>query len=181
MVREEFTEHLFFCTKSLLVRSVHDLSTRVTLVRNVGLFRYWTLLNLPLFLMAAPILWLMLESSVTVLRSYNNGPSHGSHVPQSGGTISPGQPITWIHRLPELALPQLVLAIAAFASFHVQIINRIASAYPIWYVMIAGWLVNNQTDSFTTKSKRREQWIVRGLIIYALVQGMLYSNFLPPA
>lgn len=180
-MRQESAEHLFFCTKPLLVSSVHELSTRITPVRDVGLFRYWTLSNLPLFLMAAPILWLMLESSVTILRSYNHGPSHGFHVPQPGGTISPGQSIAWVHIFPELALPQLVLAIAAFTSFHVQIINRIASAYPTWYVMIAGWLVNKRTDSSTATSVPREQWVVRGLIIYALVQGTLYSNFLPPA
>lgn len=180
-MREDFAQYLLVCTKSLLVSPMHELSTRITPGRNVGLFRYWTLSNLPLFLIAAPILWLMLVSSVTVLRSYNHGPSYGLHIPQGVGTIRPSRPFAWVHSLPELALPQLVLAIAAITSFHVQITNRIASAYPTWYVMVAGWLVSEQAKLSSAKSLHRDQWIVRGLIIYALVQGMLYANFLPPA
>lgn len=155
--------------------------TYLTLPRNVGLFRYWTISNLPLFLVAAPMLWVLLESSVTVLRNCVQRPLHGLHVLQVGETVDPSFSASGAHSLPELALPQLMLAIAAITNFHVQIINRIASAYPTWYVMVAGWLVDKRTTTSVGKSSSRDQWFIRGMIMYALVQGMLFANFLPPA
>ncbi|KAF1845452.1 glycosyltransferase family 76 protein [Cucurbitaria berberidis CBS 394.84] len=148
---------------------------------NVGFFRYWTLSNFPLFLLAAPMLWLLLESSVTVLRSCIQRPLHGHHASQTHGTVGPKSASSVAHSLPELALPQLVLAVMAFTSFHVQIINRIASAYPTWYVMIATWLGDSKTTRGSGEFSRRDQWFVRGMVIYALTQGMLFANFLPPA
>ena len=131
--------------------------------------------------MAAPMLWLLLESSVTVLRSCYHPPFRGRPVPQDGVTGAPRNTPPVAHYVPELALPQLVLAIAAFTSFHVQIVNRIASGYPTWYSMVATWLVTEQLTSSGAKHQRPNQWIIRGMIIYALVQGMLFANFLPPA
>lgn len=148
-------------------------------VRNVGLFRYWTFPNLPLFLMAAPMLWLLLESSVTVLRSYFQPLRHGCFVPQTGVTGNSKNTPLVMHLFPELAIPQLVLAIAAITSFHVQIVNRIASGYPTWYAMIAVWMVDGSFRNL--KYQRRSHWVVRGMIMYGLVQGMLFANFLPPA
>lgn len=84
-----------------------------------------------------------------------------------------------MHLNPELAIPQLVLAIAAITNFHVQIVNRIASGYPTWYAMVAVWLVSGSLQG--TKHDRRSCWVIRGMIMYGLVQGMLFANFLPPA
>ncbi|KAH7383226.1 GPI mannosyltransferase 2 [Pyrenochaeta sp. MPI-SDFR-AT-0127] len=148
---------------------------------NVGLFRYWTIPNLPLFLMATPMLWLLLKSGVTVLRSCIQQPLYGRHAPKTGDTLKPSTPSAGVHSLPELALPQLMLAVAAIISFHVQIVNRIASAYPSWYVMIATWLLDRQRTESARKTSSRDEWIIRGMIMYALVQGMLFANFLPPA
>jgi phosphatidylinositol glycan class V len=149
-------------------------------VRNVGLFRYWTLSNLPLFLLAAPVLWLLFASSVTVLRSCADHPLHWRPVPRTGGTPNPGNSSTAICKLPELALPQLLLAVAATTTFHVQIVNRIASGYPIWYLIMATWL-DGQHKTTPGQHLQRAQCFSRGIVIYALVQAMLYANFLPPA
>jgi phosphatidylinositol glycan class V len=154
--------------------------TTLTLLRNVGLFRYWTLSNLPLFLLAAPVLWLLFASSVTVLRSCADHPLHWRPVPRTGGTSDPRNGSRAICKLPELALPQLLLAVAATTTFHVQIVNRIASGYPIWYLIIATWLDDQHTAS-PGKHLQRAQWFSRGIVVYALIQGMLYANFLPPA
>lgn len=153
----------------------------LTFVRNVGLFRYWTASNLPLFLLAAPILWLLFSSGVTVLRNCIQRPLHGRPVPRDGETSNPrnGSPV--ICKLPELALPQLLLAVTATTSFHIQIVNRIASGYPVWYLAIATWLVERKTRYSALNTSQQDQWIVRGTIVYALAQGMLYANFLPPA
>lgn len=150
----------------------------LTSFRNVGLFNYWTLSNLPLFLMAAPMLWLLLVSSVTVLRSHFQPPFHGRPVPHDRVTDRPKDTSALTHQVPELALPQLVLAVTAATSFHVQIVNRLASGYPTWYMMIATWLVHDRQEPI---NKRQGEWIVRGLLIYALTQGTLFANFLPPA
>lgn len=153
----------------------------LTLARNVGLFRYWALPNIPLFVMAAPMLWVLITSGLTVLRGHLQPLLHGRPVPQDGATAEPRSNSTVSHYFPELALPQLVLAIAAITSFHVQIVNRLASGYPTWYMMIATWLVDEQTKPNTAKARQRSQWIVRGMLTYAIAQGMLFANFLPPA
>ncbi|KAF1834334.1 GPI mannosyltransferase 2 [Decorospora gaudefroyi] len=148
---------------------------------DVGLFRYWTLSNLPLFLLAAPVLGLLFTSSVTVLRSCVQRPLCGHPVPQTSGTSTPRNATSAVCKLPELALPQLLLAVAATTTFHVQIVNRVASGYPIWYLIVATWLVNTKDTSLTARHSQRAQCLIRGFIMYALVQGMLFANFLPPA
>lgn len=151
--------------------------SRLTCERNVGLFRYWTFPNLPLFLLAAPVVWLLLESSVTVLRIRFQGPLHGTRVQLTSTQASPRNSLFTMCNLPELALPQFVLALTAVTSFHIQIVNRIASGYPIWYAAIADLLLSHECTHIAKKG----EFIVRGIIIYTLVQGMLFANFLPPA
>ena len=129
--------------------------------------------NLPLFLLALPMLWLLIYSSVTVLRIGYAQPLHGRPVPHARNTIQSKHAPSVTYDLPELALPQLVLAFAAATSFHVQIVNRIASGYPIWYLVVAAWLAEDRSS--------RGQWAIRAMIMYSMIQGMLYANFLPPA
>lgn len=71
-----------------------------------------------------------------------------------------------------LALPQLSLAILALVSYHVQIITRLASGYPLWYI----WLAHQ-----TVKGGTRPSATIRWMVIYALIQAGLYASFLPPA
>jgi hypothetical protein len=153
----------------------------LTRLRNVGLFHYWTLSNFPLFIMAAPMLWLLLVSSVTVLRCYFQPQFRGCTVPHGSVTARTKDTSAITHDVPELALPQLVLAITATTSFHVQIVNRLASGYPTWYVMVATWLVQDRQELSNVRIRPRNQWVVRGLLIYAMTQGILFANFLPPA
>lgn len=83
--------------------------------------------------------------------------------------------------LPQLALPQLALSIAAVTSFHVQVITRLSSGYPMWYLVVANWTLRQSSGSSTAKNDKRPQWVVRGIVLYAIVQGLLFANFLPPA
>lgn len=154
---------------------------RLIRLRNVGLFHYWTLANIPLFLMAAPMLWLLLVSSVTVLRRYFQPRFRGRTVPHGSVTVEPKDTSAITHHVPELALPQLVLAVTATTSFHVQIVNRLASGYPTWYIMLATWLIQDRQELGNMRNKSRNQRVVRGLLIYAMTQGILFANFLPPA
>lgn len=91
------------------------------------------------------------------------------------------------------ALPQALLAVLALTNFHVQIINRISSGYPIWYIVIAMAITQTSNGSATgdqsvlgkvmTRFERSavQKGIFRAMVLYALVQGALYASFLPPA
>jgi len=71
-----------------------------------------------------------------------------------------------------LALPQLAVASLALTSFHVQIITRLSSGYPLWYLVLAREIVEN---------RKHAKWVLRYMVIYALTQGALFAGFLPPA
>ena len=81
--------------------------------------------------------------------------------------------------LARLAVPQGLLAVMAFTSYHVQIINRISSGYPLWY----WYLVTSAVDlsSSTPKHSRTLVAAVYSMVAYALIQGVLFGSFLPPA
>jgi phosphatidylinositol glycan class V len=82
-----------------------------------------------------------------------------------------------------LAMPQVVLALAAFTSYHVQIINRLSSGYPLWYIWLASEIAvpaKQPRDNLISRGGKA-QLIVRSIAIYAIVQGGLFASFLPPA
>ncbi|CAI6325031.1 unnamed protein product [Periconia digitata] len=148
---------------------------------NVGFFRYWTLPNIPLFLLAAPMLWLLLQSSIIHLRDYKNkvlGLARESHGKSS--TVSTDSESA-SNNFPQLVLPQLALALAAAMSFHVQIINRVSSGYPMWYFAVAGSAAAPANAKGRGKLGLSFQIIVRGMIMYAIIQAALFACFLPPA
>lgn len=127
------------------------------------------------------MLWLLSTSSVTVLRGLPYQPTAKIDVrrgPESAANTAtePG-PCDF----PHLALPQLVLAITAATNFHVQIINRISSGYPVWYLVMATWIVNRQATEEKGVKDSFGEWAVRLMILYSIVQGMLFAAFLPPA
>ena len=157
----------------------------------MGFLRYWTLSNVPLFLIAAPMLWLLVQSSFMALsdrlqaQALDAPSSPGNSVVRQK-TLEPRETCDSgdIERgcLRRLALPQLVLAVTAFASFHVQIINRISSGYPIWYLVIAISLVNGTPlHTFDKAQNNASHLFVRWMVSYAIIQGGLYASFLPPA
>ncbi|RFU80259.1 gpi mannosyltransferase 2 [Trichoderma arundinaceum] len=86
---------------------------------NNGFLRYWTPNQLPLFLLASPVLILLIKSGLETL-----------------------------------------VAILAITHFHVQIITRMSSGYPIWY----WWVANSLIDG---KSQKTGSKIVVFMIIYA--------------
>ncbi|KIW49878.1 hypothetical protein PV05_11516 [Exophiala xenobiotica] len=135
---------------------------------NVGPFRYWTLSNLPLFLLAAPTLWLLVQSASDTLRNPEvlRGKVAASPSASDRASIHPKLVTA------SLALPQLVLSVLALTSYHVQIIARISSGYPLWYI----WLAASARDRPKCASV-----IIRWMILYALIQAGLYASFLPPA
>lgn len=127
--------------------------------RNVGFFKYWTFSNLPLFVLAAPVLATVLYSSFVALTARLG--------PYSAGDIN----------LARLAIVQGILAIMALTTIHVQIINRIASAYPVWYWYLATLALEDSKSS----GRRMFVVVVQGMAMYALIQAVLFGSFLPPA
>ncbi|KAL4808358.1 GPI mannosyltransferase 2 [Aspergillus unguis] len=141
----------------------------------VGFLRYWTLSNLPLFLLGAPMLGILFLSCFWAL---NEGPL--STTPRTSPTISHG-PAT--HLLTQLAIAQFILTAMALTSYHVQIINRISSGYPLWYWYLAYQALGILDHSLPVGITRKIPFlaIVQVMVVYALVQGVLFGSFLPPA
>jgi len=140
--------------------------------RNVGLFRYWTLSNLPLFLLATPMMVLMVISGRwAVTYEANKQTADDAAVGKTSfKDIMPSQSSRIIRNM---GISQLLLALLTATTAHVQIITRISSAYPVslWYLAASsrsgkGGLMKNA---------------MRCMVIYAIVHGGLFSSFLPPA
>ncbi|TKA77635.1 hypothetical protein B0A49_04199 [Cryomyces minteri] len=125
---------------------------------NSGFLRYWTLSNAPLFLLAAPMLYVLISTAL-VAPSFVTSPSAADYRDfqpledqQTGTSQSSASRETTVtntsarHCLRRLAVPQLVLAVLALTNFHVQIVNRIASGYPVWYLGIAVMLDDAQSS-----------------------------------
>ncbi|ROT36451.1 mannosyltransferase [Sodiomyces alkalinus F11] len=130
-----------------------------------GFLRYWTMSNLPLFLLAAPVLTIMSISGVEVLRQ----PSTSLGIV---GRLDTGSR-TFVQAV---AAGQVVLATLALSTYHVQVVTRLASGYPIWY----WWLAN----CLAGQDEKRSVWGERAVIfmvMYAMIQGGLFVCFLPPA
>lgn len=185
--------------------------------RNVGFLRYWTLPNIPLFLLAAPMLAILVKSAldqlsqrsppspatatVTVnsdtksktppktLASGSNS-SSASDTPSSGSVksdevvtqqLAPESTTTATQQRMQIlirsaAAEQVLLVVLAVSTYHVQIITRISSGYPLWY----WWLAQQLIDGHKQK-KKLGKGIVVFMVMYAAIQGVLFTSFLPPA
>ena len=96
-----------------------------------------------------------------------------------------------------LELVQVILAILALTNFNVQIINRISSGYPLWYIRLASEITMADASPTPTKATKEEKpgahyrnWLgmlpspkltVRMMVMYAIIQAGLYASFMPPA
>ncbi|KAJ9215279.1 CAZyme family GT76 [Paecilomyces variotii] len=141
---------------------------------NVGFLRYWTLSNLPLFCLAAPMLAILMLSSVWSFKTFARATEKGVANGGNGHKESIKQKV-----LLRLAIPQALLAVAALTSYHVQIINRISSGYPLWY----WYIVAHVLEAYRSPKSGSHKYtaIVRGMVVYALTQAVLFGSFLPPA
>ena len=159
----------------------------------MGFLRYWTLSNIPLFALAAPMLALLIISSVWAM-----GLSAGSISATGRPGLNAGSPRqapvslhTTRRLLRSLAVPQLVLAMLALTSYHVQVITRISSGYFIWYFWLATLLTDSELASMESQGPKRLKMVkiglvglarvIRYMVLYAAIQAVLFSSFLPPA
>ena len=150
--------------------------------RNVGFLHYWTASNVPLFLLAAPMLYILTASALWGIshkkafrdaQSFRHNSSHRGVDQDLMGLFS------W-EVVSRFVVPQAILAILAVTTYHVQIITRISSAYPVWYWWLASSIIQKRTVSPASDDLASRR-ITRWMVVYSLVQGGLFSSFLPPA
>jgi phosphatidylinositol glycan class V len=135
----------------------------------VGLFRYWTLSNLPLFLIAGPMLWVLFTTGLGPFSRASAPPQQAKD--EAARHMERTQEAVWRR----LAVPQLLIALLTLTTAHVQIVNRISSGYPVWYMFVAQGLLT------WPDAKSGTQFGVRAVMMYAIIQAVLFSAFLPPA
>jgi phosphatidylinositol glycan class V len=150
---------------------------------NVGFLSYWTPGNIPLFLLAAPMLAVLTATALAVCLAPDNILARINTTASQPAAASDAALFT--HVAVQLAVPQLVLAIMALTSFHVQIINRISSGCALWYLVLAIAVDDQSVGGFEGAlgllRGSRAELVVRLMTGYAIVQGGLYAAFLPPA
>ena len=141
--------------------------------RNNGPFRYWTISNIPLFLLATPMFFIMITSGIWGLNAsvLTNTPEFSKQPSTETSGISATHPHS-VQILRNLAVSQLALTAFTLITAHVQIITRISSAYPVWVWYLA--ITRNKKDSIT-------KGFVTFMVVYSVIQGGLFASFLPPA
>jgi phosphatidylinositol glycan class V len=151
--------------------------------RDVGFLRYWTVSNIPLFLLATPMLALLTTSSIW---AFNSKPT----LSNTSDEVAVAQNNRERRLLRSLAVPEFLLAAMALTSYHVQIITRLSSGYPVWYFWLATQLM--ESDSTNTKVGGKSgisllnriggaTSVAKYMVLYAVIQGGLFASFLPPA
>lgn len=148
--------------------------------RGVGFLRYWTPGNIPLFLLAAPTLYVLIKTSLDVIhvQTTEQGNIYALNLRKPNQTL-----------LLYLTVPQLILSGLAITNYHVQIITRLSSALPIWYIVIAAALVSETSRTAESRGQSKvsdasgylRKGLIRFFLGYQLVQAVLYGGFLPPA
>ncbi|KAF4452682.1 GPI mannosyltransferase 2 [Fusarium austroafricanum] len=131
---------------------------------DVGFLKYWTPNQIPLFLLATPMLTILIKSGIELMRE----PSRGLR------TMTSGTDEQCRLLVRTLAAVQVLLAVLAITNYHVQIISRLSSGYPIWYWWVASCLMDKQRQSLGYA-------VVVFITMYAAIQGALFASFLPPA
>ncbi len=135
-------------------------------VRANGFLRYWTLSNLPLFMLASPMIFVLLRSGLDYV-------SRGATRPPAAKSKSTDEPV-FNSLIRSAATAQVILAVWVFTSSHVQIITRISSGSPLWYIWLAEQTGSKDSAGFASK-------LVMFMVMYASIQGVLFTSFLPPA
>ncbi|RDA87818.1 hypothetical protein CP532_2992 [Ophiocordyceps camponoti-leonardi (nom. inval.)] len=131
---------------------------------NVGFLRYWTLNQLPLFLLATPMLTILITSGLAVLRNPLSVLKSLKCRPQED----------YRTLVRALAAVQVLVAALAITNYHVQVISRLSSGFPVWYWWVADCIMDRRKQT-------RGRAMVVFMIMYAGVQGGLFACFLPPA
>lgn len=174
------SEHLYMGPEALLVGSSRLFRTKLMFSRGVGFLNYWTISNLPLFILATPMLFILLHSGLWALQGCSSPKVSADKGNQKNVEASAPLRINQATAR-RLATPQIVLAALALTTYHVQVITRLSSGYPVWYWWLASLILEDGKISFMGREWSTAMVISRWMVIYAIVQGGLFASFLPPA
>ena len=168
------------------VRKVRGSDIMLTINRNVGFLGYWTVSNIPLFILATPMLLLMTRSTIWAWMELPKPVEIHSDDKKTIGRFSRNTSRAFnkamTHALVRrFSLPQAALAVSALAVYHVQVITRLSSAYPVWYWWLAFTMVENQKRDAVSKGFNLPMITIRWIVMYVIIQGVLFASFLPPA
>jgi phosphatidylinositol glycan class V len=151
---------------------------------HVGFLSYWTPNNIPLFLLAVPMLTVLFITALAVLHEPR---TLLASIDDPAKSHAESSEKLFTHVAFQLAIPQIILAALAVTNFHVQIINRISSGCALWYVVLAILVADRESGGpqlgmlALLGGGGRKQLLVRVMVGYAIVQGGLYAAFSPPA
>lgn len=145
-----------------------------------GFLSYWTTSNLPLFILATPMLFILFRSGISALQGCSSSEISGDK--RNRENIEVSSPLRINQAIARrFATPQIVLAALTLTSYHVQIITRLSSGYPVWYWWLASLILEDRKTSLMGRKWSTAFVISRWMVIYAIVQGGLFASFLPPA
>lgn len=194
MVLQQCSRGLQLCTEQVLVSGASEyncfsvLRADLSVRRDVGLLRYWTLAQLPNFILAGPILILLgltlrytSGSADAMLRSILKPGSSPQPLPRSGVAISFANTP---HLVPHLLFTWITALLLVFAS-HVQIALRFASPGGLPAVWWAAASVVRRTEQVEPhkrlKITRLGSVLCAYLVIWNITSLVLYGGFYPPA
>ena len=172
-VGHQYLAYLSFCSRSITEPVPQWCSQTLPFIYsyvqskywNVGFLRYWTINQLPNFLLAAPTLSLIFAYCFRHLRKmlpelvFNNSTSTSSRSFKSL-TIDPH------------AIHATILCLILLVASHTQIVLRLAGSIPLTY-WAAAWLVSEHH----TLGRLWVTWSV----LWSFISIVLWGTFLPPA
>ncbi|OCH91795.1 mannosyltransferase [Obba rivulosa] len=142
----------------------------------VGFLEYWTLQQLPNFLLAAPVLILLLSfcthyvlhALIPRLRLALSGKSFNAPISGPDGSVAPFlDPSLAPH-----AIHTLILTLLLLFNSHTQIALRLAASVPLTYWAAARLVLERPRWSW---------WWVAWSVVWGAVSVVLWTVFLPPA
>ena len=146
--------------------------------------QYWTIPNVPLFILAAPMLTIMALSCRWAWKSARSEMHQTTPARTEEDTKRQDRKLEASldpSLLFRISLPQLLLAVLAFTTYHVQVITRLSSGYAVWYWWLSSLLMDESESQHTSRSVKMSRVIVVWMVTYAIIQGGLFASFLPPA
>ncbi|KAK4703367.1 GPI mannosyltransferase 2, partial [Phenoliferia sp. Uapishka_3] len=168
------------------------LTTFLGMLLNVGPFRYWTVSQIPNFLLASPVLFLSLSASYAF---YSRNYAHIARSSIPFLTLPNAPPASSFFLTPTLTpfihLHTALTLLLLFAS-HVQIILRLCTSNPVvfWYAAtlvekdVANGVDGIMKSHEESKAREGRRWgrvWVGYCVVWGTVSTVLWAGFLPPA
>ncbi|KAH7337312.1 GPI mannosyltransferase 2 [Rhizoctonia solani] len=163
---------------------------------NIGLWRYWTVAQIPNFLLAMPMLTLAFSSVILFIVASSRGIQFAKHKKVDSPLLDQILRPSAILVLLPYALHALALSVILLTAGHVQIALRVLPAATPWVSWAGAALIvqgtrcrgdTEQNISSRTDSPGRSWWTflshiwIGWSVVWLFVSSILWLAFLPPA